>query len=78
MPEDYWGDTTLLGKRASRHFLIRVNRDLDLTAALFVLAHEWGHALGWHLEADRGPQHDEVFALLKWRAEQAIFNWRDS
>lgn len=52
------GDCRLMTGKRGRYFSIRINKNLSADARLYVLAHEWAHALSWK---KGGPDHGEAW-----------------
>lgn len=73
LPEGHHGDCALIAKpTATPYFAIRVERHLDEQAQVFVLLHEWAHALSWGSESHRIDEHGPEWGLAMSRVWQAV------
>lgn len=74
---DTWGDCAYYdGPR--RHYLIRVDRDLDEDGTADVLQHEYAHCCGWMLPPALGVLHngdDEIHSLICFRIGRRWDQW---
>lgn len=69
LPDGDLGDCALIGDGEDRRFHIRIHRDLGDVAALFVLAHEWAHALSWGRDRE---DHGDAWARAHARVWRVI------
>lgn len=68
-----FGDCSLVAKPGRRpYYSIRVNRELAEDTQLFVLLHEWAHALSWGTESHRVRAHGPEWGLAMSRIWQAL------
>jgi len=73
MPEGVHGDCALVVKKPSEpHYVIRVAKDLDEQAQVYVLMHEWAHALSWGSESHRIRNHGPEWGIAMSRIWQAL------
>ena len=73
MPEGVHGDCSLSekGKGAPR-FTVRVDRTLAEEAQVYILLHEWAHALSWCSESHRIRAHGPEWGIAMSRIWQAL------
>lgn len=66
-------DTSLMGRGKSKRFLIRIRPELDYQFAVYLLSHEWAHAVAWNPEAHPAlVDHDEVWGIAFSRVYRAL------
>lgn len=66
------GDTQLVGSKR-RRFLIRISKDLEWNLSLWVLGHEYAHAMTWQVPSTIEPDdHGPIFWQAKGRAFAAM------
>lgn len=66
---EYWGDCDLAGRR----YKIRVNNRYDFSTQLFVLRHEWGHAVVWTSD-EAQDEHGPLWAVAAGEAERLMLD----
>jgi len=68
-----FGDCSLVVKVGQApYYSIRVNRELRDDAQIFVLLHEWAHALSWGTESHRVRAHGPEWGIAMSRIWQAL------
>lgn len=73
MPSGTHGDCTMLAKEGEApRFIIRVDRKLDEETQVYVLLHEWAHALSWGSESHRIRNHGAEWGIAMSRIWQAL------
>tara|TARA_Y100000310_G_C20679061_1_gene814810 strand:+ start:1501 stop:1839 length:339 start_codon:yes stop_codon:yes gene_type:complete len=75
LPESVHGDCSLCmptWKTPSPYFHIRVSAALSRDAQIYVLIHEWAHALSWGSESHRLPNHGPEWGIALSRIWQAL------
>jgi predicted SprT family Zn-dependent metalloprotease len=72
MPEDAYGDCTLVASGTAPQFRIRIDRALPEEAQVYVLFHEWAHALSWGSESHRIRAHGAEWGIAMSRIWQAL------
>jgi hypothetical protein len=60
------------GDLLSQH--LRIRKMDDTNHSLFILTHEWAHAMVWPLYKDRDPVHPGHFGIAWAEAYRAIFH----
>jgi len=71
MPND--GDCELVHKEGKTpYFVIRVNKELPDEAKMYVLLHEWAHALSWGSESHRIQAHGPEWGIAMSRIWQQL------
>lgn len=70
LPEGDHGDCTWNPKK--RKFLIRVTSRVPYDFQLWILAHEWAHAMVWHIPQERDGHHNPYFGIAFDRALRAL------
>jgi hypothetical protein len=63
LPRREAGDCNLVDNK----YIIRINRDLDETARVLMLVHEWAHSLTW-----KHPVHGRKWAMAYRRCYRVI------
>ena len=67
------GDCELVRKEGKTpHFVIRVNKELPHEAMIYVLMHEWAHALSWGSESHRIRAHGPEWGIAMSRIWQQL------
>ena len=73
MPEGAHGDCALVAKDGETpRFRIRVDRAIAEEAQVYVLLHEWAHALSWGSESHRIRHHGPEWGIAMSRIWQAL------
>jgi len=73
MPAGDHGDCSLVSKDGGQpHFRIRVAKALPEEAQVYVLLHEWAHALSWGSESHRIRAHGPEWGIAMSRIWQAL------
>lgn len=72
MPEDRYGDCSLLKSKDGPYFLIRVEKSLSPYAQYHVFLHEFAHALSWFSESHHFDAHGPEFGLAYSRIWQSL------
>jgi len=73
LPEGTQGDCSLrMRKGEEPHYFIRVSADLGPEAQVYVLLHEWAHALSWGSESHRIRDHGPEWGIAMSRVWQAL------
>ncbi len=52
-----------------RCFIIEIDKSLPQPVACFILAHEWCHAIGWHLDPP-----DRIHGPAFWKAYEETYD----
>lgn len=67
------GDCAFVTKsKHGTHFRIRVDASLSPEASIFVLIHEWAHALSWGSDSHRIRNHGPEWGIAMSRIWQAL------
>jgi len=73
MPDGTHGDCALIAKNGKPpHFKIRVCAKLPEEAQVFVLLHEWAHAMSWGSDSHRIRAHGAEWGIAMSRIWQAL------
>jgi hypothetical protein len=73
LPEDTEGDCLLcVPKGKSPYYAIRVNSRLSPDTQVYVLLHEWAHALSWGSDSHRIRAHGAEWGIAMSRIWQAL------
>ena len=73
MPEGVHGDCSLVAKEGQQaRYIIRVAKDIPEEAQVYVLLHEWAHALSWGSESHRIRAHGPEWGIAMSRIWQAL------
>jgi len=71
---DDYGDCAFVKEsRKGPHFVIRVSKSLDGMATIFVLLHEWAHALSWGSDSHRIRNHGPEWGIAMSRIWQSLY-----
>ena len=71
-PREY-GDCSLVEKGKEPHFLIRLRKGMSNDLILFVLVHEWAHAVAWTAVRQNYIQdHDAEWGVAYARCWKAV------
>ena len=71
-PRDF-GDCSFSEKGKKSYFLIRLNKNMDPDMILFVLVHEWAHAVAWTSpRQDYIRHHDAEWGVAYARCCKAV------
>ena len=68
------GDCELVKVKRRRTFKIRISSNLDIQFQIWVLVHEWAHAMTWDITHDRHPDHGGHFGIAYAEAYAAIYD----
>jgi predicted SprT family Zn-dependent metalloprotease len=69
---DDWGYCILVAK-PKKKFKIRVNKANGNEFSIWVLMHEWAHALAWTMEHQRVDDHGPEFGIAYARVWKAYY-----
>ena len=73
LPDGTHGDCSLCPpKGGGPHYSIRVSSGLSAEAQVYVLLHEWAHALSWGSESHRIRAHGAEWGIAMSRIWQAL------
>ena len=72
MPDGTHGDCALVTSNPTPHYVVRVDKELDEQAQIYVLMHEWAHALSWGSESHRIRNHGPEWGIAMSRIWQAF------
>jgi hypothetical protein len=70
---DAFGDCDLAVVNRRRRFRIRLLASLDPHFQVWVLVHEWAHAMTWELTHERHSDHGAHFGIAYSEAYTAIY-----
>jgi len=72
LADDVHGYCALSTQGRTPHYTIRVNSELHEEAQVYVLIHEWAHALSWSSDSHRIRHHAPEWGLAMSRIWQAL------
>jgi len=73
LPEGVQGDCSLVVPEGQApHYSVRISADLPEEAQIYVLLHEWAHALSWGSESHRIRAHGAEWGIAMSRIWQAL------
>ena len=70
LKDGFFGDCS----KGEKAFLVRVNKALDKDFQIWVLVHEYAHAMAWGFEGMHESEHTPHFGVCYARAYNAVFD----